>query len=119
MQECFRKHPEIYGAELSDDADDDEEEEKGEFQTQASEPAATAPAKVTTGEKLAFTRPEDPTDEKKAAEETKRAKSATEQVARDFAPESESEGVVPKAAFSAVEQEVDHQNVQDPKKGGW
>jgi len=117
MQECFRAHPDVYGAELSDDDD----EEEGEMRTHA--PMSTSPSTPsednTHGEKLAYTRPEDPTDEKKAAEQTKRAKAATAQVARDHEPTSESELVVPKAAFDATEQPVDEQNKQDPKKGGW
>jgi len=122
MQECFRKHPDVYGAELSDDADDDEEEE---IQAQAppatassSQPAISA-AHVTGGEKLAYTRPEDPTDDNKAAQKSKRAKAAATQVAEDHEPTSESEHLVPRAAFSAVDQPVDHQNKQDPSKGGW
>jgi len=120
MQECFRAHPDVYGAELSDE-DDDDDEEGGEMSIQApvSREPATPSENNTHGEKLAHTRPEDPTDKKKAAEQTKTAKTATAQVARDHEATSESEHLIPKAAFDATERPVDEQNKVDDKKGGW
>lgn len=93
MQNCFREHPETYGAELEDDVEAEARELDGAGQSEAS---ATSSSQ---GEKVADREPDHP-----EAVQAKRDRSnaATEQVKRDHDAMSESENLVPKAAHDAT-----------------
>lgn len=94
MQNCFREHPDIYGAEL------DEDELEGELN--APETANSSGVESTTssqsagqGEKVTNGAPDHPTDVQGKRE---RAQAAAAQVESDHGePTSESESAVPKA----------------------
>jgi intermembrane space import and assembly protein 40 len=107
MQDCFRQHPDIYGAELEDDEADYEGEE-GASGAQVGSPEAAAPATSTSAPSPQPTavaekaiapvaKREDPAPKSK----TSKAEAATEQVKKDHAPLSESEELVPRAAHDA------------------
>jgi intermembrane space import and assembly protein 40 len=91
MQDCFREHPEIYGAEL----EDDEEAPQGELEGQA----IASPHEG--GEKVSKPYGQDSAETVNA--KTERAAQAKEQVKRESAPVSESESMVPKAWHSGVD----------------
>jgi intermembrane space import and assembly protein 40 len=97
MQDCFREHPEIYGAEL----EDDEEAPQGELEGQA----IASPAQHEGGEKVSKPYGQDSKEVVNA--KTERAAQAKEQVKRDSAPVSESETMVPKAWHSGVDADTE------------
>lgn len=121
MQDCFRAHPDIYGAELEDDEEGFQErpgdggakapvaassDEASPLPTPVSQteqpPVPTAkreePAPATKREEPApAAKREDPSPSSK----TEKAKAATEQVKKDHTPTSESEHLVPRAAHDA------------------
>jgi intermembrane space import and assembly protein 40 len=97
MQDCFREHPEIYGAEL----EDDEEALQGELEGQA----IASPAQHEGGEKVSKPYGQDSAETVNA--KTERAAQAKEQVKRDSAPVSESETMVPKAWHSGVDADTE------------
>jgi intermembrane space import and assembly protein 40 len=96
MQECFRKYPEVYGAEL-----EDEEGEEGADGA----PAAVAaqggkPVEESKGAAEAAPVPTpapEPTKEQGKAEKIERAKPTMEQVKREHEPLSEADEAIPKA----------------------
>lgn len=93
MQDCFREHPDIYGAEL-----EDTEEALPE-----GEAAVGAPHEG--GEKVS--KPYGQDSEEVVAGKNERASSAAQQVKRDSAPVSESETMVPKAWHSGVDADTE------------
>ncbi|QDS70782.1 hypothetical protein FKW77_004154 [Venturia effusa] len=120
MQDCFRAHPDIYGAELEDDEEDIQGEGGSKAPVAASaEEASPLPVPVSQSEQAPAPAPaaqrrepapaakneesapaakrEDPSPSSK----TEKAKAATEQVKRDHEPTSESERLVPRAAHDA------------------
>ena len=109
MQDCFREHPDVYGGELEEDVEGIEGDAGAEVgvegeggglpaaATKATDEGGPAPATATT--------PEKDGDEGKDA--TQRAKRATEQVRSEHSDTpSESEELVPKAAFDATDAKV-------------
>jgi mitochondrial intermembrane space import and assembly protein 40 len=108
MQDCFRQYPDVYGAELEDD-DDEEMAEGAAPQETAQQPtahategeqaASPAPAKV----EDADNRPAKVSDRKPSQEASPdsstvgNAKAATEQVKSHNEPLSEADEVIPKA----------------------
>ncbi|KAL2352501.1 intermembrane space protein [Cryomyces antarcticus] len=109
MQDCFRQHPEIYGAELADD-DDDDDVTAGDDATPAvadqSKPTSSEPPSLADtssphgrGEKVADVKPHhEPDPEPVVQGKIERAESATKQVAQDHGePTSESDSMVPKS----------------------
>lgn len=100
MQDCFREHPEIYGAELEDD-----EVEGGELVQGQEGQAVASPAQHEGGEKVSKPYGQDSAETVNA--KTERAAQAKEQVKRDSAPVSESETMVPKAWHSGVDAETE------------
>lgn len=93
MQNCFREHPEIYGAEL----DDDVEAEARELDAPSQPEEANSQA-----EKVADKEP----DHSEAVQaKRERSDAATEQVKRDHGALSESDNLVPKAAHDATGEE--------------
>lgn len=126
MQNCFREHPDIYGAELDDEETEaqlvaDSQAGSADAQPSSSTPSpALAPesgagespatgssdmpslANVSSphghGEKVAETKPHfQPDSDAAVAGKRERAQAATAQVARDHGPVSESEKAVPKS----------------------
>ena len=127
MQDCFRDHPDVYGAELEDDDQDIQEEDaatpsdapsEASQPTQPSPPPApesgagqtpTAPPTKSTSSKPASSSAPPPShasaESPSPSEErgrTERAKAATRQVKEEHEPQSESDEVVPKAMFDAT-----------------
>ncbi|KAI5195051.1 hypothetical protein AUEXF2481DRAFT_37184 [Aureobasidium subglaciale EXF-2481] len=100
MQNCFREHPDIYGAELDDDVEDEARAQDAADQpgqsSQPSQPEANPDA-----EKVAHKEADHP-DAIQAKRE--RSSAASEQVKRDHSPTSESDSLVPKAAHDATGQ---------------
>lgn len=99
MQNCFREHPDVYGAELEDteEAVAPPEGAEGQQVSVATEPkdAAQAPAKV---EKAPESLQQTPKIDSARQSEQERVKAATEQVQRDHGePTSETNEAVPKA----------------------
>ena len=99
MQTCFRDHPDIYGAEL--ESDDDEE---GEIEAvEGREPDAVpehAAARTTSASPSADSPAPSSSPEPSTAKD--RADAATEQVRTDFEAGGESDDLVPKAAHDAT-----------------
>ena len=96
MQDCFRAHPDVYGAELepSDDDDIPEQEMAGPEPTSATLTASSAPSNE----------PSQSPSTQEVREKRERAKSASQQVAREHGQgRSESEDIVPKAWHDARE----------------
>ena len=104
MQNCFREHPDVYGAELEDDVEAEAREQDGDSQAgqpeqsqQPKQPKANPEA-----EKVADNGP----DSQKAIQgKRERSNAATEQVNRDHGIMSESDSLVPKAAHDATGQQ--------------
>ena len=94
MQDCFRQHPDVYGAELEDE-DDSSSEDPDLPPSDDLSTTSTTPAPPEPSQPNSVSNPT-PTDD--PAAQTQRAKSATEQVARDYGAQSESDALVPKAA---------------------
>jgi intermembrane space import and assembly protein 40 len=110
MQDCFRQHPDIYGAELEDDEDDYEGAEGGFKAPADSSPDAAAPATSTPAPSNLpppiYDSKETPAPAAKREEpeptiKKEKAKAATEQVKKEHEPSSESEELVPRAAHDA------------------
>jgi intermembrane space import and assembly protein 40 len=106
MQDCFREHPEIYGAELEDDEQEAPQQLEGEQEGQAiASPAQAAGSPHEGGEKVS--KPYGQDSAENVAAKTERASQAKEQVKRDSAPVSESESMVPKAWHSGVDADTE------------
>lgn len=127
MQDCFRDHPDIYGAELEDDDQDVQEEDAAALSDAPSEPSESAQsspspatessagqtpiassAKSTSSKRASSSAPppSHASAEHSSSEEekgrTKRAKAAAKQVDEEYEPQSESDEMVPKAMFDAT-----------------
>jgi intermembrane space import and assembly protein 40 len=104
MQNCFREHPDVYGAELEDDVEAEAREQDDAGQTGQSEHSEPPkqPKANPKAEKVADTGADHP-----EAIQAKRDRSdaATEQVKRDHGNMSESDSLVPKAAHDASGQQ--------------
>ncbi|KAK5999865.1 hypothetical protein QM012_004953 [Aureobasidium pullulans] len=101
MQNCFREHPDVYGAELEDDVEAEaREQDDAAAAGQSSQP--TQPETNPNAEKVADRGADHP-----EAVQGKRERSyaATEQVKRDHDIMSESDSLVPKAAHDATGQQ--------------
>lgn len=102
MQNCFREHPDMYGAELEPDEEMPPQQDQpvpGEQpgSTPAPAPAAAASTAPSRGEKVADHTNGGPDSEKAVAEKRQRAIAATEQVKGSHTELSETETAVPKA----------------------
>ncbi|KAK4999129.1 Oxidoreductase [Elasticomyces elasticus] len=109
MQNCFRQHPDIYGSELDEDEEPEADVLAGENASPASvepsEPSNSAPPSLANiesphgkGEKVSENKPHHEPDPAPMVQERQdRARAATQQVQQDHAPQSESDGMVPKA----------------------
>jgi intermembrane space import and assembly protein 40 len=110
MQNCFREHPDVYGAELEDDVEAEAREQDDAGQSGQSEHSEHSehseppkqPKANPNAEKVADRGADHP-----EAIQAKRDRSdaATEQVKRDHGIMSESESLVPKAAHDASGQQ--------------
>jgi len=103
MQNCFREHPDIYGAELDDDVEAEAREQDEAGQTSQSELSEQSqqPKQLTANpdaEKVAD-RGADSSEAIQAKRD--RSNAATAQVNRDHGSMSESDSLVPKAAHDA------------------
>lgn len=106
MQDCFRAHPDVYGAELEDD-----EDEAAVEGTESEIPEATAgtpsdpqpPTRTPEGGKTPS--PKSPEDEavEGMLKSREAAQKATEEVRQTQKPLSESDEVVPKAWHDTTE----------------
>ncbi|TLD38479.1 intermembrane space import and assembly protein 40 [Venturia nashicola] len=121
MQDCFRAHPDLYGAELDDDEqvyqDQQGDGASGAPVAASSEQASPLPTPVSQSEQppAPAAKREEPVPAAKREElppaaqrvdpspssKTEKAKAATEQVKKDHTPTSESEHLVPRAAHDA------------------
>ncbi|KAH0017484.1 hypothetical protein KCU78_g7520, partial [Aureobasidium melanogenum] len=99
MQNCFREHPDVYGAELEDDVEA-EAREQDDAAGQSSQP--TQPEANPDAEKVAHRGADHP---EAIQGKRERSNAATEQVKRDHDIISESDSLVPKAAHDATGQE--------------
>jgi mitochondrial intermembrane space import and assembly protein 40 len=101
MQDCFRLHPDVYGAELEDDEDEDETE----ITIEAVRPDESAPAEATPAEPAASKSTPSVSEAvtEAAAEKTQAAKDAAHEIKTKVEPVSESEDLLPKAAHDARE----------------
>ncbi|KAH0174118.1 hypothetical protein KCU67_g941, partial [Aureobasidium melanogenum] len=99
MQNCFREHPDVYGAELEDDVEA-EAREQDDAAGQSSQP--TQPEANPDAEKVAHRGADHP---EAIQGKRERSNAATEQVKRDHDIMSESDSLVPKAAHDATGQE--------------
>lgn len=99
MQDCFRQHPDIYGAEL----DDDEAPEEGSAALEGGEVPATAVSAEEAPASPLEVPSEPPAGTSTAGDDTRRARAAKEQRETQH-PEaiSESDELVPKAAHDAT-----------------
>ncbi|THW89634.1 hypothetical protein D6D15_05117 [Aureobasidium pullulans] len=98
MQNCFREHPDVYGAELEDDVETEAREQDAASQySQPKQPEANPDA-----EKVADREPDHP---ETIQAKRDRSNAASEQVKRDHGLMSESDSLVPKAAHDATGQE--------------
>ncbi|KAF2122367.1 mitochondrial intermembrane space import and assembly protein 40 [Lophiotrema nucula] len=112
MQSCFRQYPEIYGAELEPDEDDDVTADRDQpsfaddSQPKTPESAPVAAEAHPSGQETAHkvSKPSQPT-----LEQQERAKKATEQVQAEHGhePVSESDDIVPKASHDASGETVE------------
>ncbi|KAM0797335.1 hypothetical protein BDR22DRAFT_863971 [Usnea florida] len=105
MQDCFREHPDIYGAELEEDDDAPPDDQDALPPTDPT--TTTIPASATSA--IPDSQPPPPstanpsTPPPATSSDTDRARAAKQQVERDHgASMSESEEVVPKAAHDAT-----------------
>jgi intermembrane space import and assembly protein 40 len=103
MQNCFREHPDIYGAELDDDVEAEAREQdkagqsgQSELSEQSQQPKQ--PKANPNAEKVAD-RGADSSEAIQAKRD--RSNAATAQVNRDHGAMSESDSLVPKAAHDA------------------
>ena len=105
MQTCFRDHPDIYGAELEPDDEEDSEPEPveggvpGDRAPEATPAHATARTSASPDETVSSSSPTPSSPQPSTS--TDRAKAATEQARSTHEPQSESDDLVPKAAFDA------------------
>ena len=101
MQNCFREHPDVYGAELEDDVEAEAREQDDAGQSSQSE-QPKMPESNPDAEKVA----DKGADHAEAIPgKRERSNAATEQVNRDHGIMSESDSLVPKAAHDATGQE--------------
>lgn len=104
MQNCFREHPDVYGAELEDDVEAEAKEQDGASQSGEPEqsPQPKQPKANPQAEKVA----DSGSDNAEAIKgKRERSNAATEQVNRDHGIMSESDSLVPKAAHDATGQQ--------------
>ena len=101
MQECFRAHPDIYGAELEDDDANPPDESA---QSPSPAPAdASLPTAATSATSDSQAPPPEPSASGAGTSGTERAKAAKRQVERDHGESTgEGDGLVPKAAHDAT-----------------
>jgi intermembrane space import and assembly protein 40 len=90
MQDCFREHPDVYGSEV----DDDEEEDHDGSSTDATSAPGASSSSTPSSQSPDVEALPSGNDE---AAKTTRAKAASKQVHEQHKPESETEGLVPKA----------------------
>ncbi|KAH0363251.1 hypothetical protein KCU65_g7523, partial [Aureobasidium melanogenum] len=101
MQNCFREHPDVYGAELEDDVEAEaREQDDAAAAGQSSQP--TQPEANPDAEKVAHRGADHP---EAVQGKRDRSNAATEQVKRDHDIMSESDSLVPKAAHDATGQQ--------------
>ncbi|KAI9816263.1 MAG: Oxidoreductase [Pycnora praestabilis] len=111
MQDCFREHPDVYGAEL-DEEEEEQVEEQGALATSRNaaspstetstspEPTSLSTRGGSGGEKVAHVNSDKSDPEADA--KTKRAAAATKQVHEEHAPHDESDALVPKAWHDTI-----------------
>ena len=98
MQKCFREYPEIYGAELEPDEEEDattDRDQPGLAESPSSTPESGA-TPSTSAKKAVYD------DEDQPSAPADHSKPVTEQVKRENAPLSESDSI-PDAAFNQTE----------------
>ena len=104
MQECFREHPDVYGAELED------EEAEASIDAQGETPQESDSTVEVTSELASPPKPPSPPTPPHESDhpdaKTERAKAATKQVTKDHDIQAESEELVPKAAHDATTSEA-------------
>jgi len=89
MQDCFREHPDVYGSEVDDDEEEDHDGSSTDATSAPGASSSSTPSQSPDVEAL-------PSGNDEAAKTT-RAKAASKQVHEQHKPESETEGLVPKA----------------------
>ncbi|KAF2870848.1 hypothetical protein BDV95DRAFT_574741 [Massariosphaeria phaeospora] len=113
MQTCFREYPEVYGSELEGDEEDDMTTDEADIapedsaSTPDSTPAAEAPAPQSSSKPHIHQQsqrdlslvPESARDDNKPKET---ANTGSEQPKKEIEPTSESEELIPKAAFNTT-----------------
>ncbi|KAL9070419.1 MAG: hypothetical protein Q9157_005813 [Trypethelium eluteriae] len=111
MQDCFRQYPEVYGAELEGDEEEEELMQNSSLGEQPSSQAAqpkdvavpsqpipSSPAENASDSKVAEQRPASPSlTPEEIQQKRQRAKSASQQVKTEYPVTSETEEAVPKA----------------------
>ncbi|KAL9092117.1 MAG: hypothetical protein Q9165_004550 [Trypethelium subeluteriae] len=111
MQDCFRQYPEVYGAELEDDGEDEALMQNSSLEEQPSSQAAqqkdttvatqsipSPPAENTSDSNVTEQRPGSPSlTPEEIQQKRQRAKSATQQVKTEYPVTSETDQAVPKA----------------------
>ncbi|MCJ1228019.1 Oxidoreductase [Toensbergia leucococca] len=104
MQDCFRLHPDIYGAELdSDDLEEPDIDSNTNAELQIAETLSTSPEATSAIQPIP---PSSGFDKPRASSEGTNAShtnGATAQIAQDNVVQSESDELVPKAAHDATE----------------
>ncbi len=120
MQNCFRDHPDVYGAELEDEDAPLPEGAEGELVPATPHPAPLEPQPIPTptpedskvptlanasrpggAEKVAIHSTGQPDTNEAVAGKRERAEAATKQVQQDHGPVSESPAMMPRAAHDA------------------
>jgi len=92
MQDCFRKFPEVYGAEL-----EDIEEGEGAGAAEAGTPQQNDAIQLQNEKRPEKPQPTDTAVDQAIADEIERARAARDQVESDFEPLSESDEAIPRA----------------------
>ncbi len=89
MQDCFREHPDVYGSEMEDDEEDHQDESTDATSASGASSTSTPASQSPVAEA-------NPSGNEEVAKTT-RPKAAGKQVHEQHEPESETEGLVPKA----------------------
>jgi len=92
MQDCFRKYPEVYGAEL-----EDIEEGEGEGSVEAGTPQQHDSIQPENEKRREKPQPTETAVDRSIADEIERARAARDQVESDFESGSESDEAIPRA----------------------